>query len=291
MSKPTRRDVAGLLTPEEIAGAAHFEIERRNLKAASELRVAFERLDSRARLVVHRVGRWDDEVAVRALLASADPPAKLIKLREAEEVRAIDDHRVGAGDVEAALDDRGRREDVVAAVDEIEHRLFQSGLAHLPVRDGDARRGHELVEPLRLLVKLIDAVVDVEALARRATSSRCTASRTTCSSQRVTMVRTARRSTGAVVMSERSRIPVTAICSVRGIGVAVSVRTSTCARSCLMRSLWATPKRCSSSTTRSPRCLEVHVLREEPVRADDDVDLAVLQADDRLVLLLLRLEA
>ena len=41
--------------------------------------------------------------------------------------------------------------------------------------------------------------------------------------------------------------------SVRGIGVAVIVSTSTRLRICLIRSLCATPKRCSSSTTSRPR--------------------------------------
>ena len=44
--------------------------------------------------------------------------------------------------------------------------------------------------------------------------------------------------------------------SVRGIGVAVSVRTSIDALSRLRRSLCFTPKRCSSSTIRSPRSLK-----------------------------------
>ena len=39
------------------------------------------------------------------------------------------------------------------------------------------------------------------------------------------------------------------------MGVAVIESTSTEVRSCFMRSLWATPKRCSSSMTRSPRFL------------------------------------
>ena len=46
------------------------------------------------------------------------------------------------------------------------------------------------------------------------------------------------------------------MCSVRGMGVAVSVSTSTVRLSFLMASLWATPKRCSSSTTRRPRSLK-----------------------------------
>ena len=52
-------------------------------------------------------------------------------------------------------------------------------------------------------------------------------------------------------------MPVRLISSVRGMGVAVSVRTSTSARNCLMDSLCDTPKRCSSSTTSSPSFLKV----------------------------------
>ena len=50
-------------------------------------------------------------------------------------------------------------------------------------------------------------------------------------------------------------MPAIARLSVRGIGVADRVRTSTSRRSCLSRSLAATPKRCSSSTTTRPRSL------------------------------------
>ncbi len=50
-----------------------------------------------------------------------------------------------------------------------------------------------------------------------------------------------------------SRMPVRAISSVLGIGVAVIVSTSTWARIFLSRSLCATPNRCSSSTINRPR--------------------------------------
>ena len=56
-------------------------------------------------------------------------------------------------------------------------------------------------------------------------------------------------------MIDMSRMPTSDMFSVRGIGVAVIVSTSTRLRICLMRSLCATPKRCSSSTTSSPRSL------------------------------------
>ena len=69
-------------------------------------------------------------------------------------------------------------------------------------------------------------------------------------------------------------MPVRLISSVRGIGVAVSVSTSTFARSRLIFSLCCTPKRCSSSITSSPRSLSFDVVREQAVRSDDHVDRA-----------------
>ena len=65
-----------------------------------------------------------------------------------------------------------------------------------------------------------------------------------------------------------------AISSVRGIGVAVIVSTSTCARIAFNRSLCETPKRCSSSTTSRPRSANFDVPAEQTVGADHDVDLA-----------------
>ncbi len=50
-------------------------------------------------------------------------------------------------------------------------------------------------------------------------------------------------------------MPVSAISSVRGIGLAVSVSTSTPSAMRFTASLCVTPKRCSSSTTRRPSSL------------------------------------
>ena len=88
-------------------------------------------------------------------------------------------------------------------------------------------------------------------------SSRSTASRIWPSEKRDTKVLMASRRCGAVAITEKSRRPSSDIARVRGIGVAVSVRTSTSARSALSRSLWRTPKRCSSSTITRPRFLNL----------------------------------
>ena len=106
-----------------------------------------------------------------------------------------------------------------------------------------------------------------------------------------TLVWMASRSFGGVSITDMSRIPTSDMFSVRGIGVAVIVSTSTFLRSCLIFSLCATPKRCSSSTTSRPRSRNTHVFRQQAMGADDDVDLAVGEVGERLLLLLLRAEA
>ena len=65
------------------------------------------------------------------------------------------------------------------------------------------------------------------------------------------------RSAGGVLSTDMSRMPVRLISRVRGMGVAVRVNTSTPALRALIASLCWTPKRCSSSTTSSPRLLNL----------------------------------
>ncbi len=65
------------------------------------------------------------------------------------------------------------------------------------------------------------------------------------------------RSSGGVVIVDISRMPVTAISRVRGMGVADMVSTSTLARSFFSCSLCSTPNRCSSSTMTRPRSLNL----------------------------------
>ena len=68
-----------------------------------------------------------------------------------------------------------------------------------------------------------------------------------------TTVWIASRPRGGVSITERSRKPPSDIFSVRGMGVADMVSTSTLALNFFSFSFAATPKRCSSSTIRSPR--------------------------------------
>ena len=82
------------------------------------------------------------------------------------------------------------------------------------------------------------------------------ASEAAADSNSPTWVRIGRRSAGGVLTMDRSRMPVRAISRVRGMGLAVRVRTSTPSDMALIVSLWETPKRCSSSTTSRPSFLK-----------------------------------
>ena len=72
-----------------------------------------------------------------------------------------------------------------------------------------------------------------------------------------TKVSTGCRSSGAVARVEVSRIPVSDISRVRGMGVALIASTSTFVRICFSFSLCSTPKRCSSSIMTRPRSLKL----------------------------------
>ena len=82
-------------------------------------------------------------------------------------VGAIDDHRVGVGDVESRLDDRRAHQQVDAVLDELAHHVLELALLHLAVRDRDFRLGHERAQMARHVVDVLDPVVHEEHLPAR----------------------------------------------------------------------------------------------------------------------------
>lgn len=77
----------------------------------------------------------------------------------------VEDERVGVGDVQAGLDDRGAHQDVVLAIPEPGDRRLELVLIHLTVRDRNPRLGHQLRQFARRLVDRRHPVVDIEHLA------------------------------------------------------------------------------------------------------------------------------
>ena len=151
--------------PEQVAGAAQLEVERRDAEAGAEVGELADRRQALARdLGEHGVGRHQ-QVGVGPAVGAADAAAQLVELGQAVAVGAVDEQRVGARDVEAVLDDRGGDQHVGAPLDEGEHHSLELGLRHLAVGDDDPGLGHQALDHARQRVDRLDAVVDEEDLA------------------------------------------------------------------------------------------------------------------------------
>src|SRR6185436_11345655 len=81
-----RRDRSALLGAEQLAAAADLEVLRRDLEPGAELGEPLQGLEAAARLVGEVLGLGHQQVAERAVLAAADPPAELVELGQAERV-------------------------------------------------------------------------------------------------------------------------------------------------------------------------------------------------------------
>src|SRR3954454_8815388 len=160
-----RRDVAGLLVAEQVAGAADLEVAHRDLEPGAELGVVAQRAQALGRLLRQRGRARVQEVRVRALARAAHATADLVELGEAEQVGALDDQRVRLRDVDARLDDARRDEHVGLAAQEAHHPRLELLLVELAVGHLEAHAGAQASQALGRLVDRLDAVVDEERLA------------------------------------------------------------------------------------------------------------------------------
>ena len=92
-------------------------------------------------------------------------------------------------------------------------------------------------------------------------------------------------------MIDMSRMPTSDMLSVRGIGVALIVSTSTFFLICLIRSLCDDAEPLFFVNDKQTEVAKLHVFRQQTVRADDDVDLAGGQVSENDLLFRFRPEA
>jgi hypothetical protein len=83
------------------------------------------------------VGWRGKQVAEGLFVASAYAPPQLVQVAEPDVLGIVDDDGVGVGDVQAAFHNVGADQNIVLAVDELEHALFQHMALQLPVRHPD----------------------------------------------------------------------------------------------------------------------------------------------------------
>src|SRR4029077_20144505 len=98
--EPDRRDMAVLLSAEDVPGAADLEVVHRDLEPGAELARLEHGVEAHPGLLREARLLVVEEVGVGLLGAAADAAAELVELREAERAGAVDDDRVHVRDVE-----------------------------------------------------------------------------------------------------------------------------------------------------------------------------------------------
>ncbi len=129
-----------LLAAQQVARAAQFQIERRDLEARAEIAEFLQRGQALARDLAQLRIRRDQQVSVSAPVRPSHPSAQLVQLAQPVALGVLDDDGVRQRNIQAVLDDRGADEHVVLVAHEAEQHLLQFRFAHLPVADADAAR-------------------------------------------------------------------------------------------------------------------------------------------------------
>src|SRR5690606_19339969 len=136
----------------DVARAANLEIAHGDAKARAQITELFNRLQPPRcgigqRSAAARTAR--QKIAVGPELVAADAAAELVQIGHAEALGPIDEERVGVGNVETGLDDRGADEYVGLAADEPHHYFFELLAGHLPVTDDESGLRHQRGEMRR----------------------------------------------------------------------------------------------------------------------------------------------
>ena len=115
-------------------------------------------------LAQFRVG-GDQQIGVGAAVGPAHAPAQLVELRQPVAFGAVHHDGVRQRYIQAVLDDGGRDKHVELVPHEAQHHALELGLRHLPMAHADARLRHKLLDQGGALPDGIDAVVQEVNLA------------------------------------------------------------------------------------------------------------------------------
>ena len=153
--------LAALTFAQQLAGAAYLQIVGGQGEAGTQLAHGLYRFQALLGITGQRLLARHHQVGVSAMVRAADAAPQLMQLRQTQLVGAVDDHGVGAGHVDAGFDDGGGDQDVEALVVEIQHHLLQFALAHLPVGKAHPRLRHDAADGFGGLLDVLDLVVQV----------------------------------------------------------------------------------------------------------------------------------
>jgi len=104
--------------------------------------------------------RLVEKVGIGAVCAPADPAPQLVELGQAKGIGIVDDHGVDIRDVDAGLDDGRGQQDIEVVPDKAHHDLLEHALVHLAVTDPEPRFRHDLSQPVRETINIVNPVMN-----------------------------------------------------------------------------------------------------------------------------------
>ncbi|MNQ95720.1 hypothetical protein D3C85_1112900 [compost metagenome] len=121
---PDLADMARLLVAQQVAAAALIQIVTGQLEAGAQIVQRLQHLQTLLGRQAQRPFGVRRQIGECPRLGPSDTASDLVQLGQAEHVGAVDDQRVGRRNVDAALDNGGRDQDVITAVVEGAHHVF-----------------------------------------------------------------------------------------------------------------------------------------------------------------------
>ena len=162
--EPHGCDVSRLAFAEQVTRSANFQVMGGESESAPQIVEFLQHPQALLCILRYDMFTWNEEVRVRPMMRAPHSTAELIELGKAERVGAVDDDRVGVGDVEARFDDRGAHKYVCFLCDEIAHDTLEVALPHLSVGDRDPRLGYDARHPACHRIDRLHPVVDEKHL-------------------------------------------------------------------------------------------------------------------------------
>ena len=125
--------MARLLRPQQVAGAADFEITHGNFEARSQCAILFDCTHSFFCIARGDLIPWQHQDGVGSPVRSAYPASQLVEIRESEAIGPVYYDGIGVRNIDATFDYGGREQDISLSFDELMHDDLQVFPGHLAV--------------------------------------------------------------------------------------------------------------------------------------------------------------
>ena len=159
-----RSDITRLFFAQQVAGTPDFQVVGSQAKAAAQIVQLLKHLQTPAGILGQPVLAGDQQVGKGALGGAADPTAQLVQLGQTKLVGPVNNDRVGSRNIKTRLNDRRAQQHIGPVVQEVEHDRFEVALGHLAMANRQAGLGHQRPQLVGHTLNRLHPVMDKKDL-------------------------------------------------------------------------------------------------------------------------------